>query len=136
MTIKETLRMYPATAMGSFRKLGKDIVLPWSKKILPKGSWVLTQYYCMQRDPGVFEDPNTFMPDRWENATAEQTKSIMLFSVGRRGCQGQGLANLEMNELLYKLISKYRFDVVEEGEPQSIVFFKPVGTLLSVSLAD
>lgn len=135
MTIKETLRMYPAAAMGSIRQLGKDLVLP-TKKTIPKDSWILAQYYCIQRDPALFEDPSTFLPARWENPTNEQMKSLMTFSVGRRSCQGQGLASLEMNEILYKLISKYRFDIVEEGEPQCIVLFKPVGTLLSVSLAD
>jgi len=136
MTIKETLRMYPAAALGSVRRLGKDLMLPWSKKVIPEGSWVLAQYYSIQRDPSLFDNPSTFSPDRWENATTEQTKSLMTFSVGRRSCQGLGLANLELNELLCKLVSKYRFDIVERGEPQCIVLFKPVGTLLSVSLAD
>ena len=133
--MKETLRMYPAAAMGSVRQLGNDLTLPTTKKVIPKGSVVITNYYSIQRDPELFDDPETFKPSRWEEPTKEQTMSIMTFSTGRRSCQGQGLATTEMNELLYRLVSKYNFDIVEKGEPHNVLLFKPVGTLLSATVA-
>ena len=72
-----------------------------------------------------------FKPRRWENPTREQSMSLLTFSLEKRGCQGQALANAEMNEILYKLISKFHFDIVEKGEPNSVLLFKPVGTVLS-----
>ena len=77
-----------------------------------------------------------FKPSRWENPTREQSMSLLTFSLGKRGCQGQALANAEMNEILYKLISKFHFDIVEKGEPQNVLLFKPVGTVLSVKTVD
>lgn len=133
MVVKEILRMYPAAAHGSVRQVFRDIPIPDQPgKIIPKGSIVNSNYYVMQRDEEMYEDPDTFKPSRWENPTREQIASLMTFSYGKRSCQGQALANAEMYEILYKLCLNYHFHIVEPGEPQSVVLFKPVGTLLSL----
>ena len=136
MVVKEILRLYPAAALGSVRQLGKDLVLPHTNKVIPKGSIINANYYVIQRDENLYEDPDMFKPSRWENPTREQSMSLLTFSLGKRGCQGQALANAEMNEILYKLISKFHFDIVEKGEPQSVLLFKPAGTVLSVKTVD
>ena len=128
--IREIFRMYPAAAFGSVRELGKDLVLP-TKEVIPSGSWVNTAYYAIQRTAEVFENPDTFLPSRWETPTKAQMMSMLTFSYGRRNCQGQALANAEVTEVLAKLCGTYEFDIVEEGEATNIVLFKPVGTILS-----
>jgi len=136
MVTKETLRMYPAAALGSIRQLGNDLVLPTTKKIIPKGSIINTPYYVIQRDENLYENPDTFKPSRWEDPTREQSMSLLTFSLGRRSCQGQALANAEMYEILYKLIRNFHFDIVEKGEPHSVLLFKPVGTVLSARIVN
>jgi len=136
MFTKEILRMYPATAMGSIRQLGNDLELPTTKKIIPKGSIVITPYYAIQRNENLYDNPDTFKPSRWEDPTREQSMSLLAFSLGRRGCQGQALANAEMNEILFKLIRNFHFDIVEKGEPRSVILFKPVGTVLSAQIVN
>lgn len=130
MVLKEITRMFPAAALGSVRQLGRDLVLP-SGNILPKGSIINTNYYCIQRGT-LFKNPDAFLPSRWENPTPEQTMSIMTFSVGRRSCQGKGIANIEMLLILSRLISKYSFEIDEEGIEANVILFKPVGTRLLV----
>ena len=90
-------------------------------------------YYGIQRNAKVYKDPNTFLPERWENPSEEMNRCLLTFSAGSRGCQGQPLANAELHEVLAKLIQKYEFGIVEKGEPASLVLFKPMGTILSVS---
>lgn len=136
MVTKETLRMYPAAALGSIRQLGNDLVLPTTKKIIPKGSIINTPYYVIQRDENLYENPDTFKPSRWEDPTREQSMSLLTFSLGRRSCQGQALANAEMYEILYKLIRNFHFDIVEKGEPLNVILFKPVGTVLSARIVN
>jgi cytochrome P450 len=148
--VRETLRMYPAVATGVLREVTGDITLPTtnsnrsdnsnssdnsSNKVLPSGSLVITSFYAIQRDGNVFENPNVFNPARWENPTKDQTMSLLTFSYGMRNCLGQRLANAEMNEVLAKLCSTYEFSVIEEGEAQNVVLYKPVGTILSAKVS-
>ena len=134
MLVKEIVRMYPAAAFGSVRQVLTDISIPdHPGKIIPKGSIVNTNYFIIQRNEDIYEDPDLFKPSRWETATREQIASLMAFSYGRRSCQGQALANTEMHEILYKLCMDYHFDIIEKGEPQNLILLKPVGTLLSAT---
>jgi cytochrome P450 len=154
--VRETLRMYPAVAIGVIREVTGDITLPTtisnnmdnsnisdnsnssdnsSNEVLPSGSLVITCFYAIQRDSNVFENPNVFNPARWENPTKDQTMSLLTFSYGMRNCLGQRLANAEMNEVLAKLCSTYEFSTVDEGEAQNVVLYKPVGTILSAKVS-
>jgi len=133
--IREVTRLYPA-ATGSIRKTGADIVLPELEYVIPSGSIVFTSYYAIQHNEKVFRDPDSFVPSRWEKPSDAELRSLMSFSAGLRNCQGQALANAEMAEILHRLITKYEFGIVEKGEPKNIVLFKPIGTYLSVKLAD
>jgi len=133
--LKEVLRLYPAVAVGSIRKTGADIVLPDSEHVVPSNSVALLSYYAIHRNEKVFREPDSFIPARWENPSDAEMRSVMTFSAGYRNCQGQALAQTEMVEILHRLVSKYEFGIVEKGEPKSVVFFKPVGTYLSVKVA-
>lgn len=133
--VKETLRMYPAAAAGSFRQLGKDLKIESNDKkeamVIPEKSLVLLPYYVMQRNGQVFKGPDTFNPSRWMNPTPEMTRGYMTFSSGKRNCQGQALAYAEMHEVITRLICDYEFDIIEAGEAENMVLYKPIGTLLS-----
>lgn len=134
--VKETLRMYPAAAAGSVRQLGKDLKIESNNNkkeamVIPEKALVLLPYYVMQRNGHVFNNPDTFDPSRWINATPETTRGYMTFSSGKRNCQGQALAYAEMHEVITRLICDYEFDIIEAGEAENLVLYKPTGTLLS-----
>jgi len=137
---RETLRMHPPIAIGTIRVPSRDLVAEntdekATKTLIPAESICLTSYYAIQRNIKVFANPESFVPDRWDNPSNEMIKSFMAFSLGRRSCQGQALAVAEMHEVLSKLCRKYEFGVIEEGEHQNLVLYKPVGTILSVRVA-
>lgn len=93
MVVKEILRLHPSAALGSVRQLVKDLVLPHTHKVIPKGSIIKTNYYVIQRDENLYEDPDMFKPSRWENPTREQSmsQSLNLFT-GKRGLPGTGIS--------------------------------------------
>ena len=67
---------------------------------LPAGTIVATQGWSMHRDEMIFPSPDTFLPDRWLDATpaelAMMNQSLMPFGIGTRVCGGQNLAQLMM----------------------------------------
>jgi cytochrome P450 len=128
--IREGMRLHPAAALGSLRETSRDIPVPDSNLIVPAKSWCFVSFFVVQRDGSVYEDPDSFLPDRWENPSEEALKAFLPFSTGRRGCQGQALANTELSVILAKLCSSYEFSVEDEGEVQWCVTLKAVGTKL------
>ncbi len=137
--IRETLRLRPP-GLGSVRLLGNDIEVEVPNDsnetrtmTLPSGSATLSCYYAIQRDTKVFQNPDAFMPSRWDNPSEEMNKSLLTFSLGRRNCQGQALAYAETTEILLKICRDYEIHVVDEGKALNLVMYKPVGTILSFS---
>jgi cytochrome P450/NADPH-cytochrome P450 reductase len=128
--IREGLRLHPAAALGSLREIARDIPVPDSKLVVPAKSWCFVPYLVVQRNGDVYNDPDSFIPDRWTNPSEAAMKAFLSFSAGRRGCQGQALANTELSVVLAKLCSRYEFSVEEEGEVQWCVTLKAVGTKL------
>ncbi|MCY1702490.1 cytochrome P450 [Deinococcus sp. SL84] len=96
--IKEVLRLYPPGWMGS-RRLGCD--LNWHGHILPAGTLALYSTYLTHRDPALWEDPDTFRPQRW--AQKPPAWAYLPFGGGERTCLGMHLANLLLGETLAAL---------------------------------
>jgi cytochrome P450/NADPH-cytochrome P450 reductase len=128
--IKEGLRLHPAAALGSLREIARDIPVPDSNLIVPSKAWCFVPFLVVQRNGDVYDDPDSFVPARWENPSEAALKAFLSFSAGRRGCQGQALANTELSVVLAQLCSRYEFSVEDEGEVQWCVTLKAVGTKL------
>jgi cytochrome P450 len=110
--IREALRLYPPGATGNPRVLGRDFT--YNDIVLPKGSIFTIPPYVIHRDADYFENPNEFLPSRWDNPTQVMLNAYQPFSIGRRNCMGMSLANLEIQIFLVKLIKDYEFTL--QGE--------------------
>lgn len=98
--IRESMRLWPVTAPGPMRELGRDFVVPnnyakyhggdhkLDKKdtavVIPKGSCVFMPIICLFRNSKIFQDQDIFLPSRWENPTEEMKKAWMPFAIGPR----------------------------------------------------
>ena len=133
--IRETLRLYCPNALGSIRTPADDVVLAGKKRI-PAGSICIMPFYVMLRNETIYKYADCFVPSRWENPTEEQIRSFLPFAAGRRSCQGQILATVELGAILSRLISSYKFHVVTLGRPEYSVTLKPVGTKLGIKTID
>lgn len=119
-----------------FRTISKaiDVKVGEGKKYtLPQGSICLMPFCAMHRDPSIFENSDMFMPQCWESTTDEQKVAWISFSLGRRNCNGQLLANIKMELVLARLISEYDWNIVDEGHAKYSFTLKTIGTMLQAT---
>jgi pentalenene oxygenase len=88
LILTETLRLYPPTWILSRQAVHATLLRGFA---LPAGAVVIISPFALQRDPGVFPDPDAFVPERWlpDRVTAEQRRSFLAFGGGRRRCLGE-----------------------------------------------
>ncbi|CAG8834945.1 4447_t:CDS:2, partial [Gigaspora margarita] len=65
MIINENLRLYPPAPFLPFRKLAED--LKYKNHVIPAGTGISLFIYAMQRSPKLWENPEEFIPERFEN---------------------------------------------------------------------
>lgn len=126
--IRETLRLHPAPAVASVRKVAKDF--EYGDTVIPAGSSVCISSFLIHRNERVFEDPDLFLPGRWVDPNPQQLEAFMPFGLGRRSCVGRAVANAELYVILSRLCREYEFSVVDEGEYDYVITHKTVGMLL------
>lgn len=111
--IKESMRLFPAGALGFNREAEEDIELPGFGTV-PKGTRVSVATYTLHRLPEIWQRANEFWPERWigetekeeEDGSGEAGKrsgpqrvnkaAYLPFSAGSRNCIGQGFALQEV----------------------------------------
>ncbi|GAA4013225.1 cytochrome P450 [Streptomyces plumbiresistens] len=104
--IVEVLRLYPRPGVVS-RIATEDIEL--NGTVIPAGSDVHVAVWSANRDPARFENPADFVLERERNQP-------LTFSTGGHNCLGQGLAKVEMEEVVAFLVEHFpKSVVVEEG---------------------
>ncbi|XP_030831852.1 cytochrome P450 27C1 [Strongylocentrotus purpuratus] len=121
--IKETLRLYPVVPANN-RVLDKDVTIGGYH--IPKGTMIGSLQYVMGRDPEIYPDPDTFLPERWlkgSEAISSEEKassfSSLPFGFGPRMCIGRRIAELEMHLALARISTsfKLRYHGTEEVFP-------------------
>jgi cytochrome P450 len=144
--IKECLRMHPIVP-NLVREAGKDDVIPLSFPVqtisgkmvdsinVRKGQSIGISICAYNRVPGVWgEDAATWNPDRWLVPDAKHDKvnlgmhaNLLSFSAGLRGCIGWRFAVMELQVLVFELISRFEFSPSPEGYE---VMRAPAGLML------
>lgn len=73
----------------------------------------------MGRDPKIFKDPETFIPERFllENTISQHAFGYIPFSAGPRNCIGQKFAMLEMKSIVSKVLRRFEIQIGENYEP-------------------
>lgn len=89
LVIKETLRLYPAGWLGS-RISSRSF--EFEGRTFPKGLLVFYSPYLTHRDPELWSEPRSFVPERF--AQRPPPWGYLPFSGGERTCLGMHLANL------------------------------------------
>ncbi|OQR98394.1 hypothetical protein THRCLA_06726 [Thraustotheca clavata] len=104
--VKETLRLYPV-ANPNARIAAEDMTILGYD--IPKGTEIMMAMYTLSRDPSVFDDPDSFIPERWlereeKSKRLKEAYSTLPFGFGARSCVGRRLAETEMYLLLAHLV--------------------------------
>ncbi|KAJ4827414.1 hypothetical protein Tsubulata_048037 [Turnera subulata] len=74
---------------------------------------LMVNAWAVHRDPKVWDDPNTFKPERFLGQDIDAYKLIP-FGVGRRACPGSGLAKRVVGLALASLIQCFEWERVGE----------------------
>jgi cytochrome P450 len=95
---------------------------------IPKGSLVLTSQFVIQRDERFWENPEDFLPERWEKQSVREAQKKYIyfpFSSGVRGCIGEGFAWTEGILLVATLARKWKLKLL----PEQKIGMNPLMTL-------
>ena len=112
--IKEAMRLHPSVGLLMERHVpaqGAEIC----GKYIPGGTIVGINPWVLQHDPDVYEDPETFLPERWLNADAEKLAqmeaSFISFGAGSRTCVGKNISLMEMQKVIPQLLRRYAIEL-------------------------
>ncbi|KAH1089694.1 hypothetical protein J1N35_016951 [Gossypium stocksii] len=133
--IKETFRMHPAVPLLLPRRAGSDIDLCGFH--VPEGSQVLVNAWAIGRDPSLWENPNSFMPERFLGSEIDvkgRDFGLIPFGAGRRICPGLPLANRMLYLILGSLINSFDWKLKGGISPKEINMEEKFG--LTVQMAE
>ncbi|KAJ3221902.1 hypothetical protein HDU81_010266 [Chytriomyces hyalinus] len=92
------------------RRAVKDI--DFDGYLIPEGTVVLADFRGLHMDPHHWKNPEKFDPDRWSQPYDPET--FLPFGDGPTNCIGQKLALIEIKIALIHLVTKFRFEYVEQ----------------------
>ncbi|GAB6023573.1 Cytochrome P450 4V2 [Chamberlinius hualienensis] len=104
--MKETMRLFtPLPMIG--RNLSEDLDICGYK--VPAGTEIVLLLNLIHRDPSVYEDPDTFNPDRFlaENSLNRDPYAFIPFSAGPRNCIGHKFSMMELKVTLSKVLRRF-----------------------------
>ncbi|XP_025158048.1 cytochrome P450 302a1, mitochondrial isoform X2 [Harpegnathos saltator] len=110
--IKETFRMNPIS-VGIGRILQTDVVL--NGYHVPRGTVVVTQNQVTCRLPEYFNEPNSFVPERWLRSKDRTTREsinpylVLPFGHGPRSCIARRFAEQNIQVVLLRMCRNLRF---------------------------
>lgn len=118
MVFKEVLRMHPS-AWYAERVPLEDF--PLGDYVVPKGMPVAISVYALHHDPRYFEQPETFLPERFapENLSRLHRYAYLPFGLGAHQCIGNQFAMIEGQLVLATLAPRVDLSLLEGYVPQT-----------------
>ncbi|KAJ6835319.1 isoflavone 3'-hydroxylase [Iris pallida] len=111
--ITETLRLYPAGPLLIPHESQEECVVGGYN--IPCGTMLLVNVYAIHRDSKTWEEPEKFVPERFEESKGEGRK-MLPFGMGRRRCPGEGLATRMVGLELGTMIQCFDWKRIGEEE--------------------
>lgn len=116
--IDEALRLYPPAALVSRTALKADRLCG---REVRAGDTVMIPIYALHRNNLLWDDPDSFRPERFADRKAFQRYAYLPFGDGPRICIGASFALTEAVIILATLLARYRFDPVSGRSPKPIM---------------
>jgi cytochrome P450 len=124
--VEESLRLYPTAHIVGREALAADHVGPY---LIPKGGLILLLIYSVHRDPRYWEEPESFIPERFAPELEKtRPKNVFLpFGAGPRMCIGNNFAMMEIIMVLAMMVHRFDFSLVpgQTIEPQPMITLRP-----------
>ncbi|EOA28995.1 hypothetical protein CARUB_v10025246mg, partial [Capsella rubella] len=140
--VLETLRLHPAAPTNVPHMTSDDCKLGgyWRQipSDVPRGTMLLVNIWAIHRDPSIWEDPDMFKPERFENE--KQKQKLLSFGIGRRSCPGNGLAHRLVSLALGSMVQCFEWqrigdEYVDIREEEVVALMRPATPLLAMCKA-
>ncbi|KAI5949335.1 ERG5 [Candida jiufengensis] len=101
--VRESLRYRPPVLMVPYVvKKSFPVTETYSA---PKGSMIIPTLYPALHDPEVYEDPDSYIPERWANPVGDMNKrNWLVFGTGPHVCLGQNYVLMTFTGMLGKFL--------------------------------
>ena len=128
--VAETLRLYPPSWVFDRSPL-TDITVAGYR--IPRGANILLSPWVVHRDPRVWDDPDTFRPERFAGEAPPRT-AYLPFGDGPRMCVGNRFAEAEIRIVLATLLPRVELSLAEGQtvRPEGDASLRPRGGLRMV----
>ncbi|CAI0409405.1 unnamed protein product [Linum tenue] len=129
--VKETFRLHPAAPLLLPRKAGVDVEI--CGFTVPQGAEILVNVWAIGRDPMTWDNPNSFMPERFLGSKVDAKGNnfeLLPFGAGRRICPGMPLALRMLHMMLGSLIHWFEWKLPDGIMPETIDMEEKFGLAL------
>ena len=105
--ILEVHRIASSVPAGLVHAVSEDVEL--EGYLLPKGTHVVTNIFCIHKNPEYFKDPQIFRPERFltKEGNFVRDERVIPFGIGKRSCPGEPVAQTEIFLYVTSLLQKY-----------------------------
>jgi hypothetical protein len=130
--LEESMRLYPPAYFIDRVNITED---NFNGMHFEAGSNLLFSVYEMHRHPELWEHPETFLPERFNEGGRQFSSQYFPFGAGPRKCIGNNFAMFEMIIAVSELISKYKIHAdFESIEITPLITLKPKNAFLRFEL--
>ncbi|XP_023513339.1 cytochrome P450 81D1-like [Cucurbita pepo subsp. pepo] len=105
--ISETLRLNPAAPLLVPHYASENCSIAGYE--IPRDTIILINAWAIHRDPNIWEDANTFNPERYKITMVDDLYKLIPFGLGRRACPGVGMAHRVVGLSLASLIQCFEW---------------------------
>ncbi|QYX57726.1 cytochrome P450 [Roseovarius sp. SCSIO 43702] len=114
----EALRLYPPAGMISRTALARDTLCG---REVRAGDTVIIPIYALHRNHLLWDEPDAFRPERFEDRKAIDRYAYLPFGDGPRICIGASFALQEAVIILATLLARFRFTPVRGRDPRPVM---------------
>jgi len=105
--IKESLRLYPPIHIGN-RRITEE--MQFGEDTVPADERMFYSIYLTHRDPTVWENAESFCPERFAHGRKTPPFSYVPFGGGPRSCIGAAFGQAEARIVMAQLLHNYSFE--------------------------
>lgn len=134
--LKESMRVLPASSYSQRMAVQPVELGPFR---LAPGAMVIFSQFMTHHLPGLYEQPERFLPDRWQSISPSPY-AYLPFGAGPRMCIGAALGMMQLKITLPAILNRFKLTVAPNaeitGRVQSTMLF-PIGRVpVQVSAQD
>lgn len=130
--VKENLRLHPP---GPFLVPHKALIdVKFHDFVIPKGAQVLVNVWAISRDPTIWTESTSFLPERFLDSKTDykgQDFEFIPFGSGRRMCPGLRLAHKMVHAMLGLLLQSFDWELENGLSPERLDMEEEFGITLA-----